>query len=100
MKNYLYEYQALDNKGEMTSGHIKGQSDAEAIMNLRAMGLYPTKVNITKDNPFDEKSLRPTHPSRTYDTKKPFELTPSMIFYAGVTVGFIVTYLCTLLQNS
>jgi len=39
-----YEYIALDAKGEQSSGVITAESEAEAIQQLRAHGLYPTQI--------------------------------------------------------
>ena len=39
-----FEYLALDAKGEQTTGSIEASSDAEAISQIRAKGLYPTQV--------------------------------------------------------
>ncbi len=40
-----FQYSALDAKGEETTGIVAAASEAEAIQQLRAKGLYPTKIN-------------------------------------------------------
>ena len=39
-----FQYTALDAKGEQTSGVLSASSEAEAIQQLRANGLYPTQI--------------------------------------------------------
>ena len=39
-----FQYQALDAKGAQTTGSIDAASDADAISQIRAKGLYPTQV--------------------------------------------------------
>jgi type IV pilus assembly protein PilC len=39
-----FNYSALDAKGEQTSGTVSAPSEAEAIQQLRAKGLYPTQI--------------------------------------------------------
>ena len=39
-----FQYIALDAKGEQTTGTVQAGSDAEAVAQLRAQGLYPTQV--------------------------------------------------------
>jgi len=40
-----FQYSALDAKGEQTTGSLAAASEAEAIQQLRAKGLYPTQIN-------------------------------------------------------
>jgi type IV pilus assembly protein PilC len=40
-----FQYSALDAKGEQTTGTLAAASEAEAIQQLRAKGLYPTQIN-------------------------------------------------------
>ncbi len=39
-----FQYSALDAKGEQTTGIIAAGSEAEAVQQLRAKGLYPTQI--------------------------------------------------------
>lgn len=39
-----FQYSALDAKGEQTDGTVSAASEAEAIQQLRAKGLYPTQI--------------------------------------------------------
>ena len=39
-----FQYSALDAKGEQTTGAVSAASEAEAIQQLRAKGLYPTQI--------------------------------------------------------
>lgn len=39
-----FQYSALDAKGEQTDGVVAAASEAEAIQQLRAKGLYPTQI--------------------------------------------------------
>jgi type IV pilus assembly protein PilC len=39
-----FQYSALDAKGEQTTGALSAASEAEAIQQLRAKGLYPTQI--------------------------------------------------------
>jgi type IV pilus assembly protein PilC len=39
-----FQYSALDAKGEQTTGALSAASEAEAIQQLRAQGLYPTQI--------------------------------------------------------
>lgn len=39
-----FQYSALDARGEQTSGTLSAASEAEAIQQLRAKGLYPTQI--------------------------------------------------------
>lgn len=39
-----FQYSALDAKGEQTTGVVSANSEAEAIQQLRAQGLYPTQL--------------------------------------------------------
>ena len=39
-----FQYIALDAKGEQSSGAVQATSEAEAIQQLRAQGLYPTQI--------------------------------------------------------
>jgi type IV pilus assembly protein PilC len=39
-----FQYIALDAKGEQTTGAISAASEAEAVQQLRAQGLYPTQI--------------------------------------------------------
>lgn len=39
-----FQYSALDAKGEQTTGAISATTEAEAIQQLRAKGLYPTQI--------------------------------------------------------
>jgi type IV pilus assembly protein PilC len=39
-----FQYSALDAKGEQTTGVVNANSEAEAIQQLRAQGLYPTQL--------------------------------------------------------
>ena len=39
-----FQYSALDAKGEQTSGVLSANSEAEAVQQLRAQGLYPTQI--------------------------------------------------------
>ncbi len=39
-----FQYTALDAKGEQTTGSMPASSEADAIQQLRAQGLYPTQV--------------------------------------------------------
>ncbi len=39
-----FHYSALDAKGEQTDGNVSAASEAEAIQQLRAKGLYPTQI--------------------------------------------------------
>ncbi|MGL5016657.1 MAG: type II secretion system F family protein [Luteolibacter sp.] len=39
-----FQYSALDAKGEQTTGALTAASEAEAIQQLRAKGLYPTQI--------------------------------------------------------
>lgn len=39
-----FQYSALDAKGEQTTGALSAASEAEAIQQLRARGLYPTQI--------------------------------------------------------
>ncbi len=39
-----FNYSALDAKGEQTDGSVNAATEAEAIQNLRAQGLYPTQI--------------------------------------------------------
>jgi type IV pilus assembly protein PilC len=39
-----FQYSALDAKGEQTNGAVTANSEAEAIQQLRAKGLYPTQI--------------------------------------------------------
>ena len=40
----IYTYTALDARGESKHGSMSANSEAEAIITLRAKGLYPTQV--------------------------------------------------------
>ncbi|MEY4569686.1 MAG: hypothetical protein RLZZ398_1125 [Verrucomicrobiota bacterium] len=40
-----FQYSALDPKGEQTTGVLSAASEAEAIQQLRAKGLYPTQIS-------------------------------------------------------
>jgi type IV pilus assembly protein PilC len=40
-----FQYSALDPKGEQTTGTLSASTEAEAIQQLRAKGLYPTQIN-------------------------------------------------------
>ncbi len=40
-----FQYSALDPKGEQTTGTLSAATEAEAIQQLRAKGLYPTQIN-------------------------------------------------------
>jgi type II secretory pathway component PulF len=40
-----FQYSALDAKGEQSTGALSANSEAEAIQQLRAKGLYPTQIN-------------------------------------------------------
>ncbi len=40
-----FQYSALDAKGEQTTGAVTASTEAEAIQQLRAQGLYPTQIN-------------------------------------------------------
>jgi type IV pilus assembly protein PilC len=40
-----FQYSALDAKGEQTTGVVAAATEAEAIQQLRAKGLYPTQIN-------------------------------------------------------
>ncbi len=40
-----FQYSALDAKGEQTTGAVSAASEAEAIQQLRAKGLYPTQIS-------------------------------------------------------
>jgi type IV pilus assembly protein PilC len=40
-----FQYSALDAKGEQTTGSLSAASEAEAIQQLRAKGLYPTQIS-------------------------------------------------------
>lgn len=40
-----FQYSALDPKGEQTTGVLSAASEAEAIQQLRAKGLYPTAIS-------------------------------------------------------
>jgi type IV pilus assembly protein PilC len=40
-----FQYSALDAKGEQTTGALSAASEAEAIQQLRAKGLYPTQIS-------------------------------------------------------
>lgn len=85
--NKLFSYKALNTKGEMTDGFIKGESESQAILNIRNLGLYPTQVKVVKDHPYDEKILADK------SIKKPFIFTPTKAFAVGVISGSIVTYI-------
>ncbi len=39
-----FQYSALDAKGEQTTGAVSATTEAEAIQQLRAKGLYPTQI--------------------------------------------------------
>ena len=39
-----FQYSALDSKGEQTTGTISAGTEADAIQQLRAQGLYPTQI--------------------------------------------------------
>jgi type IV pilus assembly protein PilC len=39
-----FQYAALDAKGEQTTGVVSANSEAEAVQQLRAQGLYPTQI--------------------------------------------------------
>ena len=39
-----FQYIALDAKGEQTTGTVSAGSEADAVSQLRAQGLYPTQV--------------------------------------------------------
>ena len=39
-----FQYIALDAKGEQTTGTVQGASEADAVQQLRAQGLYPTQI--------------------------------------------------------
>ncbi|NQW99034.1 type II secretion system F family protein [bacterium] len=39
-----FQYSALDAKGEQTTGAVSAATEAEAIQQLRAKGLYPTQI--------------------------------------------------------
>ncbi len=43
-----FQYSALDAKGEQTTGVVAAATEAEAIQQLRANGLYPTKINAAE----------------------------------------------------
>jgi len=92
MKPNLFSYKALNTRGEMTEGFIKGESEAQAILNLRNLGMYPTQIKIVKDHPYDEKIL-----AATPKVKKPFKFSPTLAFVVGVIAGSVVTYLSILL---
>ena len=40
-----FQYSALDAKGEQTTGAVSAATEAEAIQQLRAKGLYPTQIS-------------------------------------------------------
>jgi type IV pilus assembly protein PilC len=40
-----FQYSALDPKGEQTTGVLAAATEADAIQQLRAKGLYPTQIN-------------------------------------------------------
>jgi type IV pilus assembly protein PilC len=40
-----FQYSALDPKGEQTTGTLSAATEAEAIQQLRAKGLYPTQIS-------------------------------------------------------
>ena len=40
-----FQYSALDAKGEQSTGIVSAGTEAEAIQQLRARGLYPTQIN-------------------------------------------------------
>jgi type IV pilus assembly protein PilC len=40
-----FQYSALDAKGEQTTGSMSAATEAEAIQQLRAKGLYPTQIS-------------------------------------------------------
>ncbi len=40
-----FQYSALDAKGEQTTGVVSAATEAEAIQQLRAKGLYPTQIS-------------------------------------------------------
>lgn len=96
MKNKLFEYKALTPKGEMTEGHIKGTSDAEVILALRNLGLYPTQIRVVKDNPFDDKPIQKGKQVKPpQESKRRF--TPTVAFVTGLITGALATYITFLL---
>ena len=40
----IFQYIALDAKGEQTTGTVEADSEADAVAKLRTQGLYPTQV--------------------------------------------------------
>lgn len=86
-----FTYQALNFKGEAISGKIDAFNEADAIISLRNMGMYPTKINKSADIVEE----RPKHPDRVYVTEKwkPGNWT---IFFFGALIGSILTYVTIL----
>ena len=84
-----YKYNALNTRGEDVDGTVLADSETDAILKLRNVGLYSTKINIA------EETLRPSHPERTYG-RHPFHLSRWSIFYLGVAVVSILTYITIL----
>jgi type IV pilus assembly protein PilC len=66
-----FNYSALDGKGEPTNGTIAAASEAEAIQQLRARGLYPTQIveegqaKKTRGLPVKTKAKTTVKPSST-----------------------------------
>jgi hypothetical protein len=85
----IYTYKALTCKGEMTEGSVKGETEAAAIQSLRSMGLYPTQIRISNEPP----TLRVNTPNPPAE-RQMITIGPKTIFWLGVTVGSIITYLC------
>ena len=84
-----YTYQALTCKGEQTEGTVNAKTEAEAILDLRKQGLYPTQIRLGGSTPPVEKIVSP--PAQSPQT---ITLGPSFIFASGVIIGALLTYLC------